>query len=246
MLFIAAIAALGVSARGWKEWRGSADRLAPLPGDRAGLARQIEAVDSAIAVGGARRRASTTRERSTPLPRVRRSRTPAGVGADGMSDAAPDRPSRSRTPRAALALPPTSIDPHEAYRRRWEQADAERRAINERDGFLQGGPTRRRSSPGVGARTRGPPLGARPPVDLDTAPYEEVASIPQIGPGLARRIVTDRIERGPFGSIVGLERVRGVGRALGRRLQPYVTFSLASRLDDVPQARASVRKRRRR
>lgn len=246
MLFIAAIAALGVSARGWKEWHGSADNLAPVLGDRAALARQIEAVDSAIALGGARRRASTTRERSTLLPRVRRPRTPAGAGADGMSETVPDRPSRSRTPRAAFALPPTSSDPHEAYRRRWEQADAERWAINERGGFLQGGPARRRSSPGTGARTRAPAPGARPPVDLDTAPYEEVASIPQIGPALARRIVADRIERGPFGSIVGLERVRGLGRALARRLQPHVTFSLASRLEDVPQARASVRKRRRR
>jgi DNA uptake protein ComE-like DNA-binding protein len=74
---------------------------------------------------------------------------------------------------------------------------------------------------------------------------EAIASLAQVGPALARRIVMDRIDRGPFGSIDGLERVRGISRGLARRLQPYVTFSLASRLESVPEASVPVRPKRR-
>ncbi len=42
---------------------------------------------------------------------------------------------------------------------------------------------------------------------------------------LARRIVADRIEHGPFGSADELQRVRGVSASLARRMLPYVTFS---------------------
>lgn len=66
-------------------------------------------------------------------------------------------------------------------------------------------------------------------MDLDTATPDEIAELPAIGPALARRIVKDRIEFGPFGSIAGLERVRGISRSLARRFQPYVTFSLEPR-----------------
>jgi competence protein ComEA len=83
------------------------------------------------------------------------------------------------------------------------------------------------------------------PVDLDTAPLDEIASIPVIGPELARRIVTDRVEHGPFGSIDGLERVRGISRALARRFQSFVTFSLPPRFGSPSQQPAVAQKRRR-
>jgi competence protein ComEA len=42
---------------------------------------------------------------------------------------------------------------------------------------------------------------------------------------LAQRIVDDRSANGPFGSLEGLERVRGVGPALAAALAGRVTFS---------------------
>src|SRR5450755_415853 len=47
LIFIASIAALGVAVRGWREFHPQDPGA--LAGNRAALARQIEAVDSAIA-----------------------------------------------------------------------------------------------------------------------------------------------------------------------------------------------------
>lgn len=67
------------------------------------------------------------------------------------------------------------------------------------------------------------------PIDLDVASAEAIETLPRIGPILARRIVEDRDAHGPFGSLDGLQRVRGVGPALSRQLEGRVTFSGTAR-----------------
>jgi DNA uptake protein ComE-like DNA-binding protein len=62
-------------------------------------------------------------------------------------------------------------------------------------------------------------------VDLDLADAASMERLPRIGPALAARIVADRAERGPFGSLRGLERVRGIGPKLAQLLAAHVTFS---------------------
>ncbi|MHB1072478.1 MAG: ComEA family DNA-binding protein [Gemmatimonadaceae bacterium] len=62
------------------------------------------------------------------------------------------------------------------------------------------------------------------PVDLDHASQAELERLPWVGPALAARIVADREAHGPFGSVEGLVRVRGVGPKLAERLRPLVTF----------------------
>jgi hypothetical protein len=245
LVLVAAVAALGVAVRGWKELRGSGAGAPIVAGDRAALARQIEAVDSAIAVGGERRRGRGGQKSVAP-PRSTTGRN-GGLPAVGERPAVPppaaEMPVKSRHSRAQPALAPSPADPHEAYRQHWERADSVRRTINARDGFL---PNRAQPSQPTHSGPRAfPPSAVRAPVDLDTAPLDEIASLPQIGPALARRILADRIERGPFGSLDGLSRVRGLTSGLVRRLQPYVTFSLASRLESAPEASVPVRRRRR-
>ena len=87
-----------------------------------------------------------------------------------------------------------------------------------------------------GKRARGaaaPKAPKRPPVipivDMDQAPMALIDSLPGIGPVLAARIVGDRNQNGPFGSLEGLQRVKGIGPAMAERLAPYVTFSGRSR-----------------
>jgi competence protein ComEA len=82
------------------------------------------------------------------------------------------------------------------------------------------------------------------PLDLDTAPAESLDRLPRIGPALARRIVADRDSLGPFGSLEGFQRVKGVGPAMARTLAPYVTFSGTPRPSPVG-ARVSARRRSR-
>jgi len=67
------------------------------------------------------------------------------------------------------------------------------------------------------------------PVDLDVASEQEMERLPRIGPVLARRIVEDRAANGSFGSLAGLERVRGVGPTLAASLGSRVTFSGTAR-----------------
>lgn len=62
-------------------------------------------------------------------------------------------------------------------------------------------------------------------VDVDRAAAIELDRLPRIGPVLAARIVNDREANGPFGSLVELQRVSGVGPKMAERLRPHVTFS---------------------
>ena len=53
----------------------------------------------------------------------------------------------------------------------------------------------------------------------------QIDSLPGITPALARRIVEDRMRRGPFLGIDGLRRVYGVGPRFIARIDSMVTFS---------------------
>jgi competence ComEA-like helix-hairpin-helix protein len=83
------------------------------------------------------------------------------------------------------------------------------------------------------------------PVDLDIATEKEIEGLRHIGPTLAKRIVADRDSFGPFGSIEGLRRVKGVGPSMVGKLDSAVTFSLVprptnrviSRPSELPKAR---------
>lgn len=68
-------------------------------------------------------------------------------------------------------------------------------------------------------------LGGTGPMDVDTADTLALATLPGVGPGLARRIVADRMAHGLFGGTQGLDQVAGVGPKLLERLAPHVTFS---------------------
>ncbi|MBM3907788.1 MAG: helix-hairpin-helix domain-containing protein [Gemmatimonadetes bacterium] len=81
------------------------------------------------------------------------------------------------------------------------------------------------------------------PVDLDLAPAPAIESLPRLGPALARRIVANRDSFGPFGSMDGLQRVRGIGPSLAKALAPRVTFSGRPR-PDAPTGKDKGRRRR--
>jgi competence ComEA-like helix-hairpin-helix protein len=66
-------------------------------------------------------------------------------------------------------------------------------------------------------------------VDLDVAGEPEIEALRGVGPSLARRIVAERDSFGPFGSMEGLRRVRGIGPGLVAKLDTTVTFSLLPR-----------------
>jgi competence protein ComEA len=75
------------------------------------------------------------------------------------------------------------------------------------------------------------PLAPGERVDVDRAPAAELTRLPRIGPGLAGRIVADRVSNGPFGSLAGLDRVAGVGPTVLEAVASHVVFSGQPRQD---------------
>jgi len=62
-------------------------------------------------------------------------------------------------------------------------------------------------------------------LDLDVATAAQLDSLPGVTPTIARRIIADRMTRGPFLSKDGLRRVSGVGPGFIDKLDTLVTFS---------------------
>ena len=62
----------------------------------------------------------------------------------------------------------------------------------------------------------------RPPLDLNRATAAQLERLPGIGPALAARIIADREQRGPFGSVAALARVKGIGPATVKRMEGKV------------------------
>jgi competence protein ComEA len=56
------------------------------------------------------------------------------------------------------------------------------------------------------------------PVDLNRATYDELQTLPGVGPKLAERIISRR----PFGKVDELEAVPGIGPKTVERLRPLV------------------------
>jgi competence ComEA-like helix-hairpin-helix protein len=69
------------------------------------------------------------------------------------------------------------------------------------------------------------PLAPDERLDPNTAPAVELARLPRVGPALARRIVEDREQNGPFLRTGDLTRVPGVGPRLVDLAAPHLTLT---------------------
>jgi len=99
---------------------------------------------------------------------------------------------------------------------------------NEPPGQVQLLATLAAGSPGAqrdSAMQLGRPLGSAEKIDVETASSSELARLPKVGPRLAKEIVANRAEQGPFQSLAGLDRVPGVGPGLLKVIGPHVAFS---------------------
>lgn len=66
------------------------------------------------------------------------------------------------------------------------------------------------------------PMEVRFRVDINQAPWPELAQLPDIGETLARRIVESRELQGPYLDHNELQRVQGIGPATVERIRPYL------------------------
>jgi len=75
---------------------------------------------------------------------------------------------------------------------------------------------------GSGGETRNEGALAGMTLDLNSASEGELALLPRIGPGLAKRIVEYRSEHGPFESVGELSEVPGLGESATEAVRPYL------------------------
>ena len=59
-------------------------------------------------------------------------------------------------------------------------------------------------------------------VDLNSAQWPELTVLPGVGETIAKRIVADREQNGPFRDFDDLRRIRGIGPRTLERLTPYL------------------------
>jgi competence protein ComEA len=131
----------------------------------------------------------------------------------------------TRAYRTVHSRSPASAGARSALERQIKAADSARRA-------------------GLRKPKRDPKRKAAPkpigPLDLDVAGEKEIEGLRHIGPTLAKRIIADRDSFGPFGSMEGLRRVKGIGPSMVAKLDSSVTFSLVPRPNNTVISRRSV------
>jgi competence protein ComEA len=66
------------------------------------------------------------------------------------------------------------------------------------------------------------PIAIEFKIDVNRADWPELALMPNIGEQLAKRIVADRSERGPYRDLAELRRVRGIGPKTLESMRPYL------------------------
>jgi competence protein ComEA len=72
-------------------------------------------------------------------------------------------------------------------------------------------------------------------IDANSATWVEWGQIEGIGDGLARRIVADREQNGPFRSVDDLTRVKGIGPKTLEHLRPWVRVTSESPSSEAPK-----------
>jgi len=69
---------------------------------------------------------------------------------------------------------------------------------------------------------RATPLEARFQVDVNRADWPEMLQLPGLGKTLARRVLSERRQHGPFRDVDDLVRVPGIGPKTLERIRPYL------------------------
>jgi hypothetical protein len=195
LAFVAIVILLGGAARVVR----AGATVSPTVPEQQGLAAQAAAADSAAR--GGRKPKGQSKRRSSRAAADTFSHVIGGVASVPPTFARPGRPYDhapygSERPPASALVPSPRID-----------TDAR---------GLRALPPSSPTSTG-----KAPPAGL---VDLDRASAAEIEQLPRIGQVTARRIVANRDSLGPFGSLAGLKRVKGMGPASLSRLAPLISF----------------------
>jgi competence protein ComEA len=90
---------------------------------------------------------------------------------------------------------------------------------------------------------RAEPIAIDFKLDVNHADWPELALMPNIGEQLAKRIVADRANRGPYRDLADLRRVRGIGPKTLESMKPFLLPlpDLETTAEGKPGSRQPVR-----
>jgi competence protein ComEA len=71
-------------------------------------------------------------------------------------------------------------------------------------------------------------------IDINAATWVEWFQLPGVGEMLARRIIEDREQSGPFETVEDLGRVKGIGPKTIENLRPYLRVNASAHRDQRP------------
>ena len=69
---------------------------------------------------------------------------------------------------------------------------------------------------------RAEPLSVQYLVDINHADWPEIIQLPRLGETMARRILNERDQNGPFAQVEDLVRVNGIGPKTLEKIRPYL------------------------
>ncbi len=192
--------------------RAGSPRL-PSAEEQQALAHQAEAVEGAIDQSGHTKRGHGSR-RTSRSRRNGSADTVDGVARVPFSDVRPDRP----------------FGPPSAYMTRdgWVNGfppPSPRIDISGIQSAAAQSSSSRSGRQRVARRGGKTSMDSSAKIDLDVASVAEIEGLPRVGPALAARLIANRDSFGPFRTLEGLRRVRGMGPATLDRLTSRVTFS---------------------
>jgi DNA uptake protein ComE-like DNA-binding protein len=224
-LVLAAIALLGIGGRLLRqraEERAGSSSVSASPAGTLGNARVPSALDSQIA---------RVDEVSGTATRTNRSKSRATAASSNRATSRPTRRSgetyASKTPTGSTPEPRDGASAATAIRVESTPPGALPSELRFAEvAAAENAPVAGRRRPGVvtDRSAKKPAPTSFLIVDVDRASAAEIERLPRIGPALAKRIVADRAANGPFRSLDGLQRVRGIGPSIARQLQGHVTF----------------------
>jgi hypothetical protein len=187
----------------------------PTPAQQQGLARQAFSANSAaVAQKAAKDARARGRSAGAEPAKAKKSRGPRYVAPKG----------RDTVPNVVGGVASVPWNDRRGFPPPVPRIDSDRTSAD----TLSAGSSRRGGGKGRKA-AKGTVASSASPIDLDSATQDAIETLPRVGPALARRIVANRDSLGPFRSLDGLRRVKGIGPATITLIGPLVTFSHQTR-----------------
>ncbi|MFZ0391637.1 MAG: helix-hairpin-helix domain-containing protein [Calditrichia bacterium] len=116
-------------------------------------------------------------------------------------------------------------EPWLSPQKRYDFSAFEKKFLQRKDSLLQtAAPGAQRAENITISRQSTPTETSDLPININTAPSDNLQELPRIGPAIAARIIEFRTLHGPFKRKTDLKNVKGIGEKTFRQLEPLISI----------------------